>query len=147
MNHIEKKVRYSNAFSSLNSLRNKIAFKDSSIMNIEDENLILEAIEIATESTEGSFKKALLYSFYNTGDTIKASALELAKVLDEGMSRGLLDDSDIKGLKDALSPIPFSNDRKNLVSKIDSLMILLNKAKKEEVLTSNSLRIKGLNTL
>lgn len=146
MNHLEKKMRYSNAFSSLNSLRNKLEFDGSSIMDSDEKEIILDAIEIATEPTEQSFKKALLYGFYNTGDSIKSSALELAKVIFESLKGNYLNQNDIEEFKKVLrsADITLSDNRPNLISKIDSLMMLLNKARQEDVPPTSKLLIRGL---
>jgi hypothetical protein len=148
MNHLEKKMRYSNAFSSLNSLRNVIEFDGPSVMDSIDKNIILDAIEIAIDTTEESFTKALMFGFYNTGDTIKASALELAKVISDGLGRNVIEKEEIDNIRNILrSDISLFDNRLELIKKVDNLMILLNKAKREDVPIANTLLIKNFNLL
>lgn len=147
MNHLEKKMRYSNAFSSLNSLRNKLEFDGSTVLDSGEKDIILDAIEIAIDRTEESFKKALIYGFHNTGDTVRASALELAKVINAGILKNYIQENDMINLRKILNNDTLSESRETLLNKIDNLMILLNKAKKEEVPSSNMLLIKSFNLL
>jgi hypothetical protein len=145
MNHLEKKMRYSNAFSSLNSLRNTLNDK-ASIMEQKEKEVILDAIEISIDKTESSFVKALTYGFYNTGETLKSSALELAKVFVEAINRKVINETEVASLRKIIQPdimMPEGNE-KELIFKIDSLMILLNKAKREDVPASSTLLIKSL---
>jgi hypothetical protein len=149
MNHLEKKMRYSNAFSSLNSLRNSFEFGNALAIDIEDKTLILDAIEIAIDATEESYKKALMFGFYNTGDTLKASALELAYVLNEGVEKNVITQTELNTLRNSLIQNSFEQELfenpNNLTKKIDNLMILLSKAKKENVSETNMLLIKNFN--
>lgn len=125
-------MRYSNAFSSLNSLRNIIEYDGAEVMEKVEKDIILDAVEIAIDKTEESFTKALMYGFYNTGDTIKSSAVELAKVISDGVTRGVISEDELKELRTFLmTNNPLNDKRLTLISKIDKLMILLNKAKKE----------------
>ena len=126
MNHLEKKMRYSNAFSALNSLRNKIANVDYENLDLNSKEVILDAIEISTDRTEKGFEKALLYGFYNSGDTIKSSALELAKVISEGLQKKMIDEAELYLLRDVINQAQLATDSENLLPKIDCLMVLLN---------------------
>jgi hypothetical protein len=145
MNYLEKKLRYSNAFSSLNSLRNLIGFPGTTSMDETEKEIVLDAIEIAVDNSEASFKKALMYGFYNTGNSLKTSALELAKVIDAGLRRQVITTKEVYELGQILRKEKKSTDINidDLTSKIDHLMVLLNKAKKDEVSTSNSFLIKS----
>lgn len=144
MSRLEKKLRYSNAFSSLNSLRNLMAFDGPGTMAGKEKEIVLDAIEIATEPTEESFTKALMYGFHNTGDSIRSSALELAKVIVEGLANKYITEKDLEGLKDSLTKASdkLFNSNPALVVKIDHLMTLLNKAKRDELPITNKLLVK-----
>lgn len=133
MNHLEKKLRYSNAFSSLNALRNRINFDFSSGIEPVERGILLDAMEIATAKSEDSFRKALMYGFFNTGDSVKTSALELAKVINSGLELAVLTREDIISMQKMLEPeAPIDISLKMLIPKIDSLMVLLNKAQRED---------------
>lgn len=149
MNHLEKKMRYSNAFESLNSIRNILEFNEQDSMGQDERNIILDAIEIATEPTERSFELALLYGFYNTGDTIKSSALELAKAINDAVTKKAISSDQLNRIKTIAQrkEIALFEDNKSLIQAIDYVMVLLNKAKKEDVAESNLLLIKNLNIL
>jgi secreted protein with Ig-like and vWFA domain len=112
---------------------------------LNSKEVILDAIEISTDRTEKGFEKALLYGFYNSGDTIKSSALELAKVISEGLQKKMIDEAELYLLRDVINQAQLATDSENLLPKIDCLMVLLNKAKKEEVSVTNTLFIKNLN--
>jgi hypothetical protein len=145
MNLLEKKMRYLNAFSSLNAVRNMLLQKSNHKIDSTDREIIKDAIEIAIDKTEESLSKALLYGFYNTDNTIRASALDLAKVINEAISREAVTKTDMQHIRQLMTgDADFSGDNSALISKIDRLMTLLNKAKRANTTVASNLLIKNL---
>lgn len=138
-------MRYLNAFSSLNALRNTLLFDKTPSVPEIDRDIILDAFEIVVDKTQDSLSKALIYGFYNTDDTVRASALELARVVSEGLKQKAIEENDITNLRQVLAggiTITVENS-KELVNKIDRLMILLNKAKRDNTTIASTLQIKN----
>jgi uncharacterized protein YjcR len=144
MNLLEKKMRYLNAFSSLNALRNTLLQGNGQVIDTTDREIIKDAIEIAIDKTEESLSKALLYGFYNADNTIRASALDLAKVINEAIIRGAITKEDMQHVRHILSnEIVMTEDSSSLVNKIDRIMTLLNKAKRANTSVASTLLIKN----
>lgn len=135
-------MRYSNAFSSLNSLKNSLTSTSAKSLCSVDNNIILDAIEIAIDNSERSFEKALMYAFYNTGNTIESSALELSEAFAEAINNNILTNQELTSVRILLnsSQLSFENVSPELVKKIDSIMRILTINKMESTSDNSPLR-------
>lgn len=82
MSLLEKKLRYSTAYSLLNNIRHKIEKRPDSVVTERDISILNEAIELIIGEVQQRITKTVIYSLQNMEDIFSSSALELSEAME-----------------------------------------------------------------
>jgi hypothetical protein len=83
MSVIEHSIRYSAAFSAINSLRNLVEYNNAKRFGKVQDEIISDAFLFLTSDDKAVNEKRILYTFHNTSRPAQASALQLSQAINQ----------------------------------------------------------------